>query len=391
MAQNNSNGVGEESPAKRRRLDQVTYSEICADFRSGSFSDFFLEKYNFAQVLPYKMQPDDDWTDMIAQHAKIELDPTKEYVILSTVFIQSNCYIIGHGAKIVIVGEPGIAFKVLTKSFGPVITNMWAVSFTDCVFQRRDSYNGKVFTCASQVLFHNCFFVGFTGTCITSTAALTVRGCQFLACYRPIMFLAAFDLTVKHCVFDKCVIAISTEGDFEISSNLCTDSCCFLSTSGTGIFSYNSIVNPFTLQDSAEFSMVTCADAKVQLLHTIHIHSNPKLVYPQFLHNVLLRAKLFVGRRRGGFHPHFCSLKYSLLTLAKGSERKVNLSTCYPDGLKVYKVLNRNPNRLFTRLCECDASHQTADIVLGEVGLPATADPTLDSVDCLEFSSDEEW
>lgn len=352
--------------------------------------EIFFEQYSFDQVITYPLKPEDDWTQMIKRHAKVSLDPKKVYILNQKLDLEGPVYIIGNGAKVLVSGELDNIIQVHPKNPGPSVTNMWGVVFTDVHFERDGTYSGTLARCHSFTVFHGCTFSGFTGTALVLKAGGEVKGCCFLANYRCVLNESRASVLIKCCTFDKNILGAVGRGPLNVIYCMFRETYCCALFQVHGRFKFNTVMDPTALADRTNLSVGTCAEGNMTMLCAVHIVGNFSSRFVDMSHNQFLRADVYVGMRSGVWCCPQSSFHHSRIYVTAESLSRVSLTGTYTASLRVMKMYRPEMDLCRGRLCECGATHAYYPMMLVEVTDSLRQNPCLNSVDSLDYSSDEE-
>ncbi|ALE15292.1 E1B 55K [bottlenose dolphin adenovirus 2] len=385
-------GNGLEAPKRMRfmhELECITYQEVqtCEDR---------YRKFHFEQIIGYVLKPDDNWEEMIKLHAKIILDPNVEYVIYSPVNISSSCYIIGNSARVKIACvEP---FGFVLHRFGHeerVISGMLTPTFDGVCFERDRSQPGGIIVSGGHFLLNGCNFIGSLKTCVEAQAGGIIIGCHFFACFKAVVNTSSFSLKVKSCYFERCLIGVISKGNVELTKSTAQSTYCFLFARSSCIFSYNNVINPYSLYDFEHIEMTACTNGNNILpLCSVHFARNRGAPWPQFDNNNIVRSGVYLGRRRGTFQPLNCTFHYSHINMDGDCITSVNLTRCFDQTLSVHKFIrvDEDPDpAAANHVCIC-GQHHPAPIVT-EIDVTDFVCPRRESACCdaVFMSDNDEW
>lgn len=381
-----------ENSQKRLCSGTVTYQEVLADFQLDLLN---AEKYTFESLKTYVLQPEDDLSEMIKLHGKIALDPDNEYEIKTSFTILNGCYIIGNGAKIKISCPVAYPINVWRYRYLPRVNGMWGVTFCNVVFERSREFPGGLFNISKCVNFYGCHFNGFLGTTIHTESDIVVRGCHFTACFKCINSSALtgqgrYPLVVENCIFEKCMIGIMAKGKVKITGNSAFGTYCFAHIRGEGKIVGNVVGNPYQLANTVGIEMLTCYGEKIQPLCSIHIVNSKTFLWPVFKNNNLMRARLYIGERKGVFEPKNCQFSFSQIYLDAKTIGKVSLHSVFAGTCAVFKMLPSETSHERQRACICALTHTEPVLKCVDVTPFALPNPYVVSVESGQYSSDEE-
>lgn len=327
---------------------------------------------------------------MIKRHAKVSLDPKKVYVLENKVDLEAPCYIIGNGAKVLVRGELPNIIQVHPKQPGPSVTNMWGVVLTDMHFERDGTYTGVLARCHSFTMFHGCTFSGFTGTVLQLMAGGEIKGCCFLANYRCIINESRNSVLVKSCTFDKNILGVVGRGPCNVIYCMFRETYCCALFQVHGRFKFNTVLDPTALADRSSLALGTCAEGNMTMLCAVHIVGHFASRYVEMSHVQMLRGDIYVGCRSGVWCCPQSSLHHSRLYVTSESIGRLSLTGMYTSSLRVMKMYRPDLDTYRGRLCECGATHSYYTMMLNDVTRSLLQNPCVNSVDCLDYSSDEE-
>lgn len=377
----------EEAVERGRGFEYIGYQEVVEEFRASR--ELFSEKYSFEDIRAVEVSPEADLEDAIATHAKIKLQPGREYRLSSPLTIRACCYVLGQGATIRVTTSAQPAIRVSALQVGPSITGMWGVTFVNCRFERAPELRGVLIRAATHVLFHGCAFSGITGTCLELGAGGYVRGCEFTSCYRGVASVSSRDVKVRQCYFDKCLLGVTAAGDFRLSGNLSVETYCFAHVEGEGLIKGNTVKSPTRWTGVSGFSLVTCADGQVTALGSLHVVAHRGRRWPTLQGNVFVRAKLYLGNRLGVLSLPQCAFFRSSICVDARAANKLVLACAFENGVTVYKVL-RQEHRPTVKMCVCGSSHYANPLVFGIISAEINSSRYSFTVDSAEYSSDDE-
>lgn len=372
----------------------VSYQQVLSEYLESPLE--MHERYSFEQIRPYMLQPGDDLGEMIAQHAKVELQPGMVYELRRPITICSMCYIIGNGAKIKIRGNYTEYINIEPRNHMCSIAGMWSVTITDVVFDRELPARGGLIVANTHFILHGCNFLGFLGSVVTANAGGVLRGCYFFACYKAVDHRGRLWLTVNESTFEKCVYAVVSAGRCRIKYNSSLSTFCFLHMSYTGKIVGNSIMSPYTFSEDPYVDLVCCQSGMVMPLSTVHIVPSSRLPYPEFRKNVLLRSTMFVGGRLGSFSPSRCSYSYSSLVVDEQSYRGLSVTCCFDQTCEMYKLLQcteadeMDTDTSQQYACLCGDNHPWPQVRQMKVTAALRAPRSLVSCNWGEFSDDDD-
>uniref|UniRef100_A0AAU6S572 E1B 55k protein n=1 Tax=Rhinolophus ferrumequinum adenovirus TaxID=3140013 RepID=A0AAU6S572_9ADEN len=368
--------------------EQISWRDIVDDYHHNH--ELYSEQYNFDQVITHVMQPGENWSEMLKLHAKVSLDPEKVYHLSEKIDVEAPCYVIGKGAKVLVGGNLDNLIQVHPKTPGPSVTNMWGVVFSNVNFERDGAFTGVLARCHSFTTFHGCVFSGFTGTVIQMLAGGEVKGCCFLACYRCVINESRNMVLIKSCVIDKCILGVICRGPCRVVYSTFRETYCAALFQVHGSFKFCSVIDPTALSDRSDLSLGTCAEGNMTMLCSVHVVSNFSAQQVDMSHLNLLRADIYVGYRRGLWHCPQSTFNFSRLYVTNESMSRVSLTAVYTATLRVMRIYRPDYEHSRGRLCECGATHSYFPLMLTEVTNSLIQNPCLNSVDSLDFSSDED-
>lgn len=378
----------EASQASMLGAEEISYRDVVAEYRQSG--DCFLETYCYEQIKTYHMKPGEDLEMCIKLHAKVSLCPSGIYDVSHQLCISSCAYVIGNGAVIRVACDTAPAVKIDPLQPGPSISGMWGVTFVNCKFERPPHIKGVLIRCATSALFHGCLFHGIMGTCLDFSVTSSVKGCQFLACYRAINSSKTQEIKIRHCCFDKCIFGITIRGDFRICSNMANETFCFLHAEGGGLLRNNTVSAPCRWTHCNNFSMVTCASGRVTPLGSVHIVPGRRKPWPVFEDNMFVGARLYLGNRSGLLDMRRCSFfSQSSICVDERVANKLVLSNAFENNVTVCKIIRRD-NTPLLKLCLCGSSHYVDPLILTNISSEIIGSRYSFTVDTAEFSSDDE-
>lgn len=386
-----------DNGAKRQCSGSISYQEVLTEFSLENYLN--CDKYSFEMLKTYVLKPEDDFGEALKIYGKVALDPELEYTISSSFSIKSKCYVIGNGARVKISCPSRYPISVLGFSYFPRFYGMWSVTFTNVIFERDRATPGGLFDVKREIQLYGCQFHGFLGNVLNTEGTCVVRGCYFVACFKCVNNTAVglsntVPTTVENCVFEKCMIAVMSKGRAKLKGNSTSGTYCFLHAEAEVEMINNSITNPYQLANTAGIEMVTCSVGEVMPLASVHIARNKKASWPKFEGNVFLRARLYLGRRKGMFEPRCCSFAFSQIYIDSVAFNKVSLHAVSGSTFCVVKVLPRlevDPTvQVRYRACICSNQHEEPQMNYVDMTAHALPNAYVNSVETGQFSSDED-
>ncbi|ARQ79744.1 E1Bl [Bat mastadenovirus WIV17] len=343
---------------------------------------------NFEVIKYYHLSPEDDWGMMINRYAKINLDPKYEYTIDMHTIIHSDVYINGNGA--VVMFEPGGYFEVKKKGLVPNIFGMTRAVFYNCKFVSHRLYAAIPFLIQREALFMNCTFSNFPDNTIVSHSTVHIRGCFFSGCETGVRGLNVNDyVSVSSSTFANCQVGATCKGKLKVVNcyfDTCKNAAIFISS---GRFSGNIVTHPKLEHEEGQVT-ITCAEGKILPLQSVHIASNPKCLWPIFENNTFFRCRLYYGIRRGLMFAPMCHFRNTILFVEREVVSRIVFHQSFNQDLKVFKVLRLETTRTFQRKCECGLTHNVYPFLYGNITKSKLGPDYLNSMDNLDFTSDEE-
>ncbi|AEF59042.1 E1b 55K [Simian adenovirus 20] len=370
----------------KSRLEVVWYPEVWEDFEKGDMH--LLEKYNFEQVKTYWMNPDEDWEVILNRYGKVALRPDCRYYVREKVVLRRNVYLLGNGATIEMTDPRRGGFVANMQEMCPGVVGLSGVTFHGIRFCG-NNFGGVVIVANTPVVVHNCYFFGFSNTCIELRVGGKVRGSSFYACWKGVVAQGKSKVSVHKCMLERCTLGISSEGFLHASDNVASDNGCFILLKGGGRICHNMICGPGTVPPKP-YQMVTCTDGKVRMLKPVHIVGHRRRPWPEFEHNVMTRCSIYLGGRRGVFMPRQCNLAHCNVIMEPPAATQVCFSGIFDISMVVYKILRYDDCRARTRTCDCGASHLCNLTVMGMVTEEVRLDHCQHSCLREEFSSSDE-
>ncbi|AFG19584.1 E1B 55K [Simian adenovirus 6] len=370
----------------KNRLEVVWYPEVWEDFEKGDLH--LLEKYNFEQVKTYWMNPDEDWEVVLNRYGKVALRPDCRYQVRDKVVLRRNVYLLGNGATVEMVDPRRGGFVANMQEMCPGVVGLSGVTFHSVRFSG-SNFGGVVITANTPVVLHNCYFFGFSNTCVEMRVGGKVRGCSFYACWKGVVSQGKAKVSVHKCMLERCTLGISSEGFLHASDNVASDNGCAFLIKGGGRICHNMICGPGDVPPKP-YQMVTCTDGKVRMLKPVHIVGHRRHRWPEFEHNVMTRCSLYLGGRRGVFLPRQCNLAHCNVIMEQSAATQVCFGGIFDISMVVYKILRYDDCRARTRTCDCGASHLCNLTVMGMVTEEVRLDHCQHSCLREEFSSSDE-
>lgn len=341
----------------------LTWEQITSRFTRENFDSFFLSDITFSQVLAYEVGPDEDLGEAIRRNCKVFLNPDVVYTINSTISLSIPCYVIGNGASIVVNCHLG--FEIRGNQFAPLVPDMHDVVFLNCSFERGPHDRGRVRAIRStrSMVVQGCVFVGFLATCITVRGGGSIRSCQFLATYVCILNTPGFTLVVKQCIFERCVVCVLAKGKTYLRRCMSLDCQTFALFASLGGMSECTAIGPRLESPLRNIKLCTCACGHVSRLYNIHVVSNRRLSWPGFDRNTFTRMNIYLGNRRGIFHPSCTSFSFCIINVESAAASRLTFQHCY-EGLCYVRRLAQpaasEPGQevdMTQMLCLCQEAH----------------------------------
>lgn len=378
---------GNQDGREVNRLIQP-YEYILADIReNGMLNDWYFEN-----VDGFEMLPGDDWESTINQKAKIVLDPRYVYRVSQRVHITSLCYVVGNGAKVIVDVAEGPAFVVTgNRLLMPVIGFMERVCFSSVMFVRENASNQAVVILSdTNILVHNCVFMGPHSLCLRLRCGGTVRGCHFMAAVCGIHSGQLVRVIVKSCVFEKCFFGVLAEGKITVSKCCFTDCLNSFTLDDEGLIVNNTISISNRTDPPFGVRLCTCkGGSHVVPLGNIHIRGG-QVPWPRFENNTLVRVRMYLGKRCGVLHMKQCMLAMSVICSFRAIAQRISLDGSYESSASILQTVKLDARDAEERLCTCGDRHLTPLMHNVNVSADVKPDRELSSVDTAEFSSSDD-
>ncbi|WIV79588.1 E1B 55K [Canine mastadenovirus A] len=366
---------------------QVDFSWIEAEERRVGPTD----EWYFEAVKTYKAKPGDDLQTIIKNYAKISLECGAVYEINSKIRVTGACYIIGNCAVLRPNLPAGEAmFEVLNVDFIPSIGFMERIVFSNVIFDCRTT--ATVVCCISErnTLFHNCVFSGPHMLCLDLRAGAEVRGCHFVGAVCALRSKGLYSIRVKNSIFEKCAFGVVTGSKASISHCMFKDCTCSIMLGGQGTIAHSQFIVTTSAEAPMNLQLCTCEGngSHVVPLGNIHFASHREASWPTFYANTLVRVRLYMGRRRGVFHPKQSTLSMCVIAAPRGVVQRIYLFGVY-DATCAIMQLGEAGNAASERLCTCGFRHSTPSLRATYV-TDTRIDRELNSQDTAEFFSSDE-
>ncbi|APC26055.1 E1B large T-antigen [Bat mastadenovirus G] len=366
--------------------DQVEFAAIREDERLNGPSD----RWNYSSVKTVRVNPGDDLEAAIRLHAKISLQPGGVYELNRNIRVVGACYIIGNCAVLKVnLPQGGPLFTVSHSEPIPAIGFMERVCFSNLVFESVGS--SKAICCVSNrnILFHGCIFSGAHMLCLDMRAGAEVRGCQFFGAVCAVRSRGLYSMRVKNCSFERCVFGVVAETKVNINRCFFGDCTCSIKLSTVGSVTNSQVIVTNRHQSPMNVQLCTCEDGgHVQALGNVHIGSHCEAPWPKFEGNTLNRVRMYMGRRRGVFHPRHCLFGLSVIAAPTGVAQQVYLYSVYDTTCGIMQ-LSTYEGDAGERLCTCGERHSTPCMRASYV-TDSRVNRDLNSHDTAEFSSSDE-
>lgn len=373
----------------------ISWSDLTSRFSRENFDSFFLSDISFRNIALYDVKEDDDLGEAIRTHCKVALNPSVTYVIRHTIFLNIPCYVIGNGASVVV--ECDLAFDIDSRTFSPLVVGMEDCVFLNISFERSTLRNGRVRAIRSyrSLVIQNCMFLGFLSTCIHARGGASIRGCQFLCCH---MCIRSENLTctVKQCIFERCVIGML--GLSKLIVRRCTSVECytFVIFAAMGKMISCTAFGPPSMSPLRNVRICTCLCGHVRRLHNIHVVSNRRLSWPVFNRNTFSRMNVFLGNRRGVFHPISTAFSFCIINVEPAAASRLTLNHCY-EGFCLVRRLTQiassedEPACSMTQMyCHCEDVHLVCSQRVVDITRSTVPNRRILSCNTGDYSSEEE-
>lgn len=375
---------------------QLTWAQLTARYTRENFDSFFLSDINFSHILAYEVGPDEDLGEAIKTNCKVFLNPEVTYTLNSTVALNIPCYVIGNGASIVVNCHLG--FDIRGTQFTPVVPDMHDVVFLNCSFERGEHERGRVRAIRSNraMVIQGCVFVGFLATCVTVRGGGSIRSCQFLATYVCILNAPGFTAVVKQCIFERCVVCVIAKGKTYVRRCMVLQCHTFVVFANTGGVTDCTAIGPPTTSPLRTIKLCTCMCGHASRLYNIHVVSNRRLPWPIFDRNTFTRMNIYLGNRRGIFHPSCSSFSFCVLNVETAAASRLTLQHCYEGFCFVRRLAQpaaNAPGQAFDMtqmLCLCQETHFIPRQRVVDITRRVVPNRRLVSCNTGDYSSEEE-
>ncbi|AP_000047.1 E1B 55K [Canine adenovirus 1] len=366
---------------------QVDFSLIEAEERRAGPTD----EWYFESVKTYRAKPGDDLQTLIKNYAKISLECGAVYEINSKIVVTGACYIIGNCAVLRANLPVGTAmFEVLNVDVIPSIGFMERIVFSNILFDCRSTT--AVVCCISErnTLFHNCVFSGPHMLCLDIRAGAEVRGCHFVGAVCALRSKGLYSVRVRNSIFEKCAFGVVSGSKASISHSMFKDCACCIMLGGQGTIAHSHFMATTCTDTPMNLQLCTCEGngSHVVPLGNIHFASNREAPWPTFNANVLVRVRLYMGRRRGVFHPKQSTFSMCVIAAPRGVVQRIYLFSVY-DATCAILQLGEAGDAATERLCTCGMRHNTPSLRAAYV-TDTRIDREINSQDTAEFFSSDE-
>nr|QRV11605.1 E1B 55K [Bat mastadenovirus] len=369
------------------RVPQLEFKDVENEEREhGPTDNVFFESIRAVHV-----NPGDDLEQAIRNHAKIVLKPGGVYEINATVLVTGACYIIGNCAIVrAHLPRGGPMFHVLNSAVIPAIGYMERICFSNIVFDCQGVSTAVCCLSERNILFHGCIFSGPHMLCLEMRAGAEVRGCQFMGVVCAIRTKGLYSVRVKNSTFEKCVFGLVAGTKATVSHCLFRDCTCSVRLGGVGSISHCQFLITNSQEPPMNLQLCTCQGngSHAAALGHIHIVNHREAPWPKFANNVLLRVRMYLGRRKGIFHPKYCLMGLSVIAAPRGIAQRIYLFGAYDSNCAIMQ-LSPMHGETNVRMCTCGESHVTPCMRATYV-TDTRINRELNSQDTAEFSSSEE-
>lgn len=367
-------------------LNCVPFSEIEEHERQHGPTD----RWYFEVVKTVRVNPGEDLEAAIRTHAKISLKPGGVYDLTTPIRILGACYVLGNCAIIRVKIQEGVLFTVTHSVTIPAIGFMERVCFSNVVFESSPECKDVCFLSYRNILFHGCIFSGAHMLALDMRAGAEIRGCQFLGNVCAVRSNGLYSIRVKDCTFEKCVFGIVADTKACISHCYFGDCTCSIKLGYHGRVSHCQVVVISRERAPMNIQLCTCdgSGGHVSALGNVHVSSHATASWPRFTHNVFNRVRIYLGRRRGIFHPRQCLFGLSVIAAPRGVAQRVYLYGVYDTTCGIMQ-LTRHDQESGERLCTCGSRHSTPCMRASYV-TDNRVDRHVNSHDTAEFSSSDE-
>lgn len=373
----------------------VSWGEVVRRADLNNVDSLFLSDLSFHNVFTYEVDPGEDLCSAIRRHAKVRLNPRHVYTLGETGHLDCACYVIGNGATIVV--NCAIGFTITSHEFAPRVNQMEDVVFLGCNFQAGSYRGGKVKAIKTDrfVIVQSCLFTGFMGCCISTKSGCRIKACQFLCCNIGVV---SYHLTssIKQCIFQRVAICAVGQGRLFVKRCTAIDCHTFVIFGSVGSVSECSVMGAIHPSSMRRLRLCTCMCGHVRRLHTVHVVSNRTLPWPSMNMNTFSNCTVYLGHRRGVFHPSCTSMHFSVVNVESASSHRVTFSHCYDGFCRVRQISpvlsDGTPNYpVEGMLCHCRHIHLVCRMRVIDMTREAFADRSQVSVANGDYSSEEDW
>ncbi|ADD17099.1 large T-antigen [bat adenovirus 3] len=370
-----------------RRQDQVPFSVIRADEMANGPSD----RWFFESVQAVRVEPGEDLGAAIREHAKISLKPGAIYEITASIVVTGACYIIGNSA-ILRVNVPNGApvFTIANSEPIPAVGFMERICLANIMFVNGGSSKAVCCMSTRNILIHGCVFSGAHMLCLDMRAGAEVRGCQFVGTVCAVRSRGFYNLRVKNCTFERCVFGVVADTKVAISHCFFGDCCCAIKMALTGSVTHSQVIITNRQLAPMNIQLCTCEEhgSHVRPLGNVHVCSHPEAPWPKFQSNTFNRVRVYLGKRRGVFHPRNCLFGLSIIAAPAGVAQQTYFFGVF-DGTCAVIQLTEGEEDAGERLCTCGERHMTP-LMQASYIVDTRVNRELNSHDTAEYSSSDE-
>lgn len=355
-----------------------------------------FDELSFENIEAYKLADPFGLGDALRAHVKVELDPEVEYHEVEPILLDGPMYLIGNGATVHVNCD--IGFRVTSQRRCPRVQMMEEVAIVNTCFQAGDHNGSKIKLIRSDrmLILQGCVFFGFFKTCISARAGLRARGCHFSTCHVAIVCYYS-TACVKQCIFEKCVIGVVGQCKLLLKRCSCVDSICLAIFASIGSMTHCTVFGPPASSPLYPLRMCTCVCGHARRLRSVHVVSNRALCWPSMNWNTLTNASVYLGNRRGVFHPVSTMFSFTTIDVEMAASYRISLQHCYESYCFVRKLgqicNDRTPETEMAVeqcVCHCERVHVVTRPLLIDITHRCVANRTTVSVSNGDLSSEEE-
>ena len=193
---------------------------------------------NLKTLDTYDAKSDEDFESALKDRCIVSLSYGATYTINKQLILSKSCVILGNGAVVYVTcsDSPAIIFSGACShshfdNFPSLVDQKHVV--TDLTFIGNVNSGALVVFSNQKCTFLNCSFLNIFGSCLRSSAALTVRYCAFINCERAVCCDSDL-VTVSQCTFKSCIVCVGSYAPYKVHDNICLACCKFLLSYSSG-------------------------------------------------------------------------------------------------------------------------------------------------------------